>query len=135
MRISVPSAMSPATNALAGEALNKLREVNVQLRTVVILANGVNQIAGADLRPRETAGEASVRALADAAPRFWSTLADLADERVAQAEIATTVGSVFLVGEDGDLIAATTGPDPAAGLAFYDLRAALRWITAREGDS
>jgi hypothetical protein len=127
--------MSSRTTALAAEALSNLRRVNVQLRTVVVIAHGGNRVGAADLGPPESAGEARVQALADAAPRLWSALGDLAGERVAQAQISTTAGSVFLIGEDGHLIAGTTGPDPAAGLAFYDLRATLRWVTRPEADS
>jgi hypothetical protein len=127
--------MNSATTALAGEALSELRRVNTQLRRVVVLAVGGNQLAARDLSPPEAGGEAKVRALADAAPRLWAALADLVGERLAQAEISTTAGSIFLVVEDGGLIAATTGPHPASGLAFYDLRAALRRASGREGGS
>ena len=45
-----------------------------------------------------------------------------------QLEVATADGDVFLV-RDGDLaIAATTRPEPAAGLVFYDLKTTLRSI-------
>ena len=35
-------------------------------------------------------------------------------------------GSVFVVRDEERLIAATTGPEPTAGLVFYDLKSALR---------
>jgi len=48
--------------------------------------------------------------------------------QVAQLEVATPEGSVFLVREGERAIAATTRPEPAAGLVFYDLKACLRGI-------
>jgi len=35
-------------------------------------------------------------------------------------------GSVFVVRDDGRLIAATTTPEPTVGLVFYDLKSCLR---------
>jgi predicted regulator of Ras-like GTPase activity (Roadblock/LC7/MglB family) len=124
--------MTSATAALAAEALGELRRVTSQLRAVVVVDASGERLASADLSPPETASGARVRALADAAPRLWSMLANVAGEHVAQAEISTTAGSVFLVAENGHVVAATTGPDPAAGLAFYDLRTILRRLTGRD---
>ena len=45
---------------------------------------------------------------------------------LAQAEIATGDGSVFLVRDEERTIAATTGPEPTVGLVFYDLKSCLR---------
>jgi hypothetical protein len=45
---------------------------------------------------------------------------------LAQAEIATSDGSVFLVRDEQRTIAATTGPEPTVGLVFYDLKSCLR---------
>src|SRR5262245_58632288 len=50
-------------------------------------------------------------------------LADLA-----QLEVATLEGSVFVVRRSGRLIAATTRPDPTVGLVFYDLKHCLRSV-------
>jgi predicted regulator of Ras-like GTPase activity (Roadblock/LC7/MglB family) len=47
---------------------------------------------------------------------------------LAQLEAATHEGSVFVVRDGKRTIAATTKPEPAAGLVFYDLKTALRAI-------
>ena len=44
-------------------------------------------------------------------------------------ELSTQVGAVNFIRRDGDrLIAATTTPEPTAGLVFYDLKSALRGL-------
>ena len=47
---------------------------------------------------------------------------------LAQLEVATLEGSVFVVRQGGRLIAATTRPDPTVGLVFYDLKHCLRSV-------
>jgi hypothetical protein len=42
--------------------------------------------------------------------------------------VATPAGSVFVVRDGRRTIAATTRPEPAAGLVFYDLKTSLRGI-------
>jgi hypothetical protein len=41
---------------------------------------------------------------------------------LAQLEVSTHAGSVFVVRRDGRLIAAATRPDPTVGLVLYDLK-------------
>jgi hypothetical protein len=43
-----------------------------------------------------------------------------------QLEAVTAAGSVFVVRDDKTLIAASTSPEPTAGLVFYDLKSCLR---------
>jgi hypothetical protein len=45
---------------------------------------------------------------------------------VAQLEAATPAGSVFVVRDGDEYIAATTLPEPTVALVFYDLKTALR---------
>jgi hypothetical protein len=45
-----------------------------------------------------------------------------------QLQLASPAGGVFLVQEGDRAIAATTRPEAAAGLVFYDLKACLRAI-------
>jgi hypothetical protein len=65
---------------------------------------------------------------------------------LAQVEVATAAGSVFVVRDGARLIVATTSPEPTVGLVFYDLKTCLRSIdqpkpkrrrgsTAREADA
>ena len=72
-----------------------------------------------------------------AAARFAAVVTALLDEAealrrlrglpdVAQLEVATLEGSVFMVRRAGRAIVATTRPDPTVGLVFYDLKHCLR---------
>jgi predicted regulator of Ras-like GTPase activity (Roadblock/LC7/MglB family) len=47
-------------------------------------------------------------------------------KELAQLDVALQDGSVFVVRDGERLIAATTTPEPTAGLVFYDLKSALR---------
>jgi predicted regulator of Ras-like GTPase activity (Roadblock/LC7/MglB family) len=47
-------------------------------------------------------------------------------KELAQLDVALQDGSVFVVRDGDRLIAATTTPEPTAGLVFYDLKSALR---------
>ena len=47
-----------------------------------------------------------------------------------QLEASTHEGSVFVVCDGPRRIVATTGPDPTAGLVFYDLKGCLRGAAA-----
>jgi hypothetical protein len=47
---------------------------------------------------------------------------------LAQLDVALQDGSVFVVRDGERLIAATTTPEPTAGLVFYDLKSALRGL-------
>jgi len=48
------------------------------------------------------------------------------EAKLTQLEAATEDGSVFIVREAEQTLAAVTSPEPTAGLVFYDLRSALR---------
>jgi predicted regulator of Ras-like GTPase activity (Roadblock/LC7/MglB family) len=50
------------------------------------------------------------------------------DKELAQLDVALQDGSVFVVRDGNRLIAATTTPEPTAGLVFYDLKSALRGL-------
>jgi predicted regulator of Ras-like GTPase activity (Roadblock/LC7/MglB family) len=50
------------------------------------------------------------------------------DKELAQLDVAMQDGSVFVVRDGDRLIAATTTPEPTAGLVFYDLKSALRGL-------
>src|SRR6266849_3919619 len=53
-------------------------------------------------------------------------------KELAQLEIATADGSVFVVRDEHRTIAATTGREPTVGLVFYDLKSCLRSVAAEE---
>ena len=56
---------------------------------------------------------------------------DPADE-VTRVEVELEEGAVFVLREGGRTIAATTGPQPTAGLVAYDLRTCLQAISEPE---
>jgi predicted regulator of Ras-like GTPase activity (Roadblock/LC7/MglB family) len=106
----------------AAQALSELTALSAQITAAsVVDADGAPLASTLDVeRARELAQ--TVKELLAAADRAG------AGRQVAQLEVATAEGGVFLV-RDGDLaIAATTRPEPAAGLVFYDLKTGLRSI-------
>ncbi len=85
-------------------------------------------VAAADGSPAgSNLGEEEARRLADGARRLLAAAEELRPG-VAQLEVATTAGSVFVVREGERLIAATTTPEPTVGLVFYDLKTCIRSI-------
>jgi predicted regulator of Ras-like GTPase activity (Roadblock/LC7/MglB family) len=106
----------------SAQALSELTALSAQITSAIVVDADGGPVASTldDDRAKELAQ--TVQELLVAADR-------VGDGRpVAQLEVATGEGGVFLV-RDGDLaIAATTRPEPAAGLVFYDLKTTLRSI-------
>ena len=103
----------------ANRAIADLTEISPQVRDVVIVdaegaLTGTNATASAAER------------LAGAARRLVEAADALRPAPVAQLEVATTTGSVFVVRDGDRMIAATTSPEPTVGLVFYDLKTCLR---------
>ena len=124
--------VGPMTPVTAAEVLDELREVTVQIRAVAVFGPAGEPLASADLSPRHETGAAGVRRLVEGGMELWRIATELAGNSLAQTEIASAKGSVFLVSHGGRLIAATTGHDPASGLVLYDLRRALEQLAAAE---
>jgi predicted regulator of Ras-like GTPase activity (Roadblock/LC7/MglB family) len=103
----------------AQQALADLTEISSQIEAAVVF-DDTGKVLGSTLPD----GEAFARAAADllAAAGELKT----GDSTLAQLEIATGEGSVFVVREGKATIAATTPPQPTVGLVFYDLKSALR---------
>ena len=110
----------------AKQALADLTEISSQIRSAVLLDEGgaVSASTLADERAARMAGAA--RELLAAAER---TRPGLGPGTLAQLEVATLDGSVFVVRDHGRVIAATTSPEPTVGLVFYDLKSCLRSAT------
>ena len=105
----------------AQQAIADLKEISPQVRDVVVVgADGAP--AGSNLSD----GAAKQR-LADGAKRLIEESESLRPG-VAQLEVATLAGSVFVVRDGERMIAATTSPEPTVGLVFYDLKTCLRSI-------
>jgi predicted regulator of Ras-like GTPase activity (Roadblock/LC7/MglB family) len=108
--------------AAAEKVLSELRDISSQVRAAVLLDSG-GSVLGSTLSDEQ--GER----LAAAAKQLLEQAEVVRGEsepKLTQLEAATPEGSVFVVREGDRVLAATTGPQPTAGLVFYDLRAAAR---------
>ncbi len=104
------------------QALSDLTEISSQIQAAIVLDADGSTLATTVDEQREPEFAQSVQELLAAVTRASG------DEggTLAQAEIATGDGSVFLVRDEQRTIAATTGREPTVGLVFYDLKSCLR---------
>jgi predicted regulator of Ras-like GTPase activity (Roadblock/LC7/MglB family) len=119
--------VSPAMDA--AQALADLTEISSQIESAALF--GEDGEVGASTFADEERAQAFARAareLLDAAAGLRSSASP------SQVEVATAEGSVFVVRDDGRLIAATTTPEPTVGLVFYDLKSCLRAAAASAGE-
>jgi len=106
----------------AEQAIADLMEISSQVEAAVLVGAGGEALA-ASVPPERAAR------LAGAAARLLDAASAAAGgSQPAQLEAATRGGSVFVVREGGHTLAATTEPDPTAGLVLYDLRTCLRQL-------
>ena len=108
--------------AVAEKALSELTDISSQVRAAVLFDGGGNVLAST--LPAERA-----EGFAAAAKLLWQQAEVVRDDdaaKLTQLEAATKDGSVFVVREAEQTLAAVTLPEPTAGLVFYDLRSALR---------
>jgi predicted regulator of Ras-like GTPase activity (Roadblock/LC7/MglB family) len=104
------------------QALSELTALSAQITAAIVIDGDGAPVASTLDEDRAGAFAQNVQELLAAADR-------VGDGRpVAQLEVATAEGGVFLVREGDLAIAATTRPEPAAGLVFYDLKTTLRSI-------
>jgi predicted regulator of Ras-like GTPase activity (Roadblock/LC7/MglB family) len=110
----------------AAQALADLTEISSQIEAAVLF-DGEGAILGSTL-----ADEAAARVLATVAGTLLERASGFrtGSGEVTQLEASTHEGSVFCVCDGPRRIAATTGPDPTAGLVFYDLKSCLRGAAA-----
>jgi predicted regulator of Ras-like GTPase activity (Roadblock/LC7/MglB family) len=108
--------------AVAEKALTELRDISSQIQAAVLFdAEGKVLASTLPDEQAERLASASKLLLEQA-----EVVRGEADPKLTQLEAATPEGSVFVVREGDQVLAATTGPQPTAGLVFYDLRAAVR---------
>jgi predicted regulator of Ras-like GTPase activity (Roadblock/LC7/MglB family) len=104
------------------EALRELTEISSQIETAVVLDREGTVVAATvdDERAGRLAGSALelLRVAEEQRPG--------PEEGLVQLDVALRDGVVVLVAESDRLIAATTAPEPTAGLVFYDLKSCLR---------
>jgi predicted regulator of Ras-like GTPase activity (Roadblock/LC7/MglB family) len=113
----------------AAQALADLTEISSQIQAAVVL-DGDGSTIGSTLRDEARSAE-----LARSAKELLAAVERASGERakeLAQLEVATIEGSVFLVRDGERTIAATTVPEPTVGLVFYDLKSCLRSLGAEE---
>jgi predicted regulator of Ras-like GTPase activity (Roadblock/LC7/MglB family) len=108
------------------QALADLTEISSQVQAAVVF-DDAGKVAGSTLQD-----SARAEALAAAAKRLLSAAQEVraGESALAQLEVATGDGSVFVVREGTTTIAATTGDNPTVGLVFYDLKSTLRSVEA-----
>jgi len=100
-------------------ALDELTQISSQIDVAVLFDDKGKVLASTLPDDRAARFAASARALFEEAQRSG-------EGEPMQLEAVTAAGSVFVVREGKTLIAASTSPEPTAGLVFYDLRSALR---------
>lgn len=110
------------------QALSDLTEISSQIEAAVVLDKS-GGLVGSTI-----ADDARVGELAQAARELLAAAGRAGEEgkELAQLEVATTQGSVFIVRDEENTIAAVTTPEPTVGLVFYDLKSCLRWVAADE---
>jgi predicted regulator of Ras-like GTPase activity (Roadblock/LC7/MglB family) len=111
----------------AAQALSELTSLSAQITVAIVLDADGFPLASTLDDARAAALAQTVQELLAAARRA----ADGGGRDLAQLEISTPAGSVFLVRDAKRTIAAATRPEPAAGLVFYDLKTCLRQIADR----
>jgi predicted regulator of Ras-like GTPase activity (Roadblock/LC7/MglB family) len=109
----------------AQQALADLTEISSQIQAAVVF-DDKGGVAASTI-----ADEARAKELAEGAVRLLEHAEQVqSGRRLTQLEAATFDGSVFVVSDGATRIAATTPPEPTVGLVFYDLKSAVRSITA-----
>ena len=110
--------------AIAEKALSELTDISSQVRAAVLF-DGSGKVLASTIPAERAEG------FAVAAKLLWEQAEVVrgSDEaKLTQLEAATNDGSVFIVREAEQTLAAVTSPEPTAGLVFYDLRSALRSV-------
>jgi predicted regulator of Ras-like GTPase activity (Roadblock/LC7/MglB family) len=106
-------------------ALAELTEISSQVEAAVLFDRDGSVAASTLSDERAAQLASSARALFEAAQQ-------MRDGELTQLEAAAGEGSLFVVREGDRLIAAAAGPEPTAGLVFYDLRSSLRRAADRK---
>jgi predicted regulator of Ras-like GTPase activity (Roadblock/LC7/MglB family) len=108
----------------AAQALTDLTALSAQITAAIVLDETGAPAAS-------TVGEERAQELAESVKELVAAAAHAAERDgggLAQLEVTTQTGSVFVVRDGKRTIAAATRPEPAAGLVFYDLKTTLRAI-------
>ena len=106
------------------DALRELTEISTQIEAAVVLDREGAVVAS-------TLDDERAGRLAGAALELLGA-AEEQGESLVQLDVALRDGVVFLVADGDRVITATTGPEPTAGLVFYDLKSCLRALGGEE---
>ena len=104
----------------AAKALAELTELSSQIEHAVVLRADGSVLASTD-------DDSTAEALGRTALELVAAAFELrsAPSEVTRVEVELAEGGLFVLCEGGRTIAATTGPEPTAGLVVYDLRTCL----------
>ncbi|MCW2955373.1 MAG: hypothetical protein JWO69_242 [Thermoleophilia bacterium] len=120
--------MSESVPSAASTALDELLEVSPQVDAAVILRRSGGSLLASAPPTRDRLSDefgATCLRILEAAEQSRT---ELGREPIAQVEVATPEGHVFIVADADHLVAAVTDADPTVGLVFYDLKTALRAV-------
>lgn len=112
----------------AQAALDELTILSAQVVEAVVAMTGGSALAAT------VADQDRANALARVAHDVLATAAGVrrAGPGVERVEVVLPQGGLFVVTDGDRLVAATTGPEPVAGLVLYDLRTVLRRLHQQE---
>jgi predicted regulator of Ras-like GTPase activity (Roadblock/LC7/MglB family) len=102
-------------------ALAELTEISSQIESAVLFEADGTVVAATIPNERAAQVAASAKALLEQA-------AQIGAGELTQIEASTEDGSLFVVRDGPRMIAASTSPEPTAGLVFYDLKSCLRAV-------
>ena len=109
----------------AAQALADLTEISAQIEAAVLAERGGAVVASTF--SEDDKGEAFAAAAAELV-RAAEDSGELSSKELVQVQAASPQGCVFVVRDEGHLVAAVTGAQPTVGLVFYDLKTCLRLL-------
>jgi predicted regulator of Ras-like GTPase activity (Roadblock/LC7/MglB family) len=116
----------------AAQALADLTEISSQIEAAV-LAGKDGSVVASTFR-EQTKGEELARAASELVSAAEEGRAEAAKQELVQIQAATPRGSLFVVQDEGHLVAAITGTKPTVGLVFYDLKTCLRIVETQRAE-
>jgi predicted regulator of Ras-like GTPase activity (Roadblock/LC7/MglB family) len=110
----------------AAQALADLTEISSQIEAAV-LAGSDGSVIASTFREAER-GKELAKAAVELVSAASETGGDGPNQELVQIQAATPGGSVFVVRDGRNFVAALTGSKPTVGLVFYDLKTCLRML-------
>ena len=112
----------------AAQALADLTEISAQIEAAVLAGTDGSVLATTFAEPSR--GDELAKAAAELVTAAGEAPAGGPD--LVQLQAATPRGSVFVVRDPNNVVAAITAPKPTVGLIFYDLKTCLRMLEREE---